>query len=208
MAHRMTTVFALALAASTAPALADGGKPGDTVSTAEAKIIVPAAQDFMKGCRDCVAPGFDFKARTVSVSADDLKQRDKWIKDVVDKYGGSAHDSYTSALTRCEWKPPKLDVDVAVVKFWEVNQLGPPLPNVFDSLGDACGNPPDAAIKAFVQKVKRVHITVAPHWPKECPSSSCGYEYSFTASTGTLDVGVHNHPINLDVEALAWLKKQ
>jgi hypothetical protein len=207
MKHRMKIVFAVALAATAAPALADSGKPGDTVSPAEAKIIVQAAQDFMKDCRDCVAPGFDFKARAVTVSAEDLKQRDKWIKDVVDKYGGSAHDSYMLALTRCEWRAPKLEVDVAVVKFWEVNQLGPPLPNVFDSLGDACGNPPDATIKAFVQRVKRVHIQVAPHWPKEC-RSSCGYGYTFSPSTGTLEVGVHNHPINLDVEALAWLKKQ
>jgi hypothetical protein len=199
---------AIALALVSASALAGTPKSGDTVSPAEAKIIVEAAADFMKDCRDCVAPGFDFKAKTVKVSADDLQQRDKWIKTVLDKYGGSEHDSYERALRQCEWSPPKLAVDVAVVKFWEVNQLGPPLPNIFDSLSDACGNPPNPAIKAFVHKVKRVHVTVAPHWPKECPSSSCGYEYSFDASTGTLDVGVHNHPINLDVEALAWLKQQ
>ncbi len=195
----------VALAAGSARA----GAPQDTVSPSDAKIIVEAAADFMKDCGGCVAPGFDFKAKTVKVSADDLTQRDKWINDVLDENGGSAHDGYARTLTQCELKaPPKIVVDVAVVKFWQVNQLAPPVQNIFDSLWAACGNPPNAAIKAFVHKVKLVHVTVARPWPKGCPSGSCGYAYSFDAKTGTLTVGAHNHPVNLDDEALKWLKKQ
>jgi hypothetical protein len=145
----------------------------------------------MKDCGDCVAPGFEFQARTVAVSSDDLRH---------DRYGGQAHETYADALDRCGWTAPVIAIDIAVVKFWQVNRLAPPLQNVWSSFADSCDNPPNPAIKAFVQKVKRVHA-------KGC-AGHCGYELAFDAATGIIDVGAHNPPVNIGVEADTWLEQQ
>lgn len=185
-----------------------GGGAAETVSPEDAAIIVPAAQSFMKDCGDCVAPGFDFTAKTVAVSGSDIQERDKWLSVMHDEHGGSEHDAFADVQKRCEWAEPRVTVDIAVMKFWQVNKLAPPMRNVWDGFADTCGNPPNPAVKAFVGKIKAVRFKVAPHWPDNCDSGQCGYEFSYDAASGVLDVGVHNHPVNIGPLMDAWLKQQ
>src|SRR6185503_15950189 len=123
-----------------------------SVPAEDAAIIIPPAQSFMKDCGDCVAPGFDFRAGTVAVSGEDKQMRAKWLEEIYDP-NGAEHSSYADVLKRCEWAtPPEIQIDMAVVKFWQVNKLAPPMQNVFNGFADTCGNPPDPAVKALVQK--------------------------------------------------------
>src|SRR3954469_22656473 len=95
-------------------------EPDETVSAADAKVIIEATQTMMKDGQNCDTHGFDFKTNTVTIDADDLKRRAYWIEQTVNESGGSYHQGYARTKEQCKLtKMPDIKVDMAVVKFWQ-----------------------------------------------------------------------------------------
>ncbi len=181
------------LAIALTPSLALGAPPPpeDQISADDKAILITETKAFIKSCTGCKTPGFDLDKNDVKVSADDLALRDQWVRDAMTP-GKNDNRTWGALKDDCKLRSyPKLKLDVAVIKLWQVNTLAEPLVAALGTLDGQCTyTPASPAIVSFIQGIKTIHFTLAHPFPG---ATHAGYLYSFNKKTGELTIGLHNH---------------
>src|SRR5581483_6985040 len=111
---------------------------------------------------DCA---IDLQAGTVTVTA---KDREKLAEELarLDRDAEDDNKNYGKVQYFCG-SLPKVQLDMSVVKDTPYDTRALPTDEVLEAVWQACGNPPNAANKRFMQKVKVIRFAVAPKLRKD-----------------------------------------
>jgi len=202
----LTLSCLLIVAVGSTSAVAD--KADDSVSAADAKIVIDYIRGRAEGCPDCIPKGVDLEKNKVTISASDLKKRDEDIKSVTSegpevRFTQDDRGNFGRFIWFCKIKnKPSVKVDMAVYKMYESTKNNSPLNEVFEPMWKACGNPSNLDNQALMQKFKSIRLKVITPKPKQQ-----FYSWDFNVKSGSLTIGVWQGASGGDDEAFKELLK-
>jgi hypothetical protein len=145
-----------------------------------------------------LANGIDIEKGTVRITNTDRTR----LAEEMEKLTANSDNNPMKAYWWSCGTHPTVAIDIGVVKDQPSFEAIPD-EQVIGGLSSACANA-GAAAKAFVQKIKVIHFTLAPTQP---PNES--YSYDFNEKTGELVIGTRVYNImNVDANTYSWVESQ
>jgi len=193
---------------------------GLELSAKDKRILLEEAKWVAKEYPSIPMKGVDLSNGEVRATIEEKTKLQKQLDEMQE--AGSAYQTF---VKKCEFddakKPhPKVVYDIAVLKGMGWNGGSVYMGDYFAAFTQACSNPPNDAIKSFVQNIRAIHIEAAGFdcagdYDKTKPKNSCGdmdgaIRYmKLDPKTKELRMGLelrnHNDPMG---QVVTWLKDQ